>query len=81
MAGWRVRKSSWTEFEVENIYAELELRPTTPVHFSGIVVPERVDDLLAVFTTLGLEYSVELSDWRGDDLAVYRSGDTGANPS
>ena len=68
-------------FEVENTYAELELRPSTPVHFRGIVVPERIDDLLAVFEALGLPFSVELGDWDGGDLATYRSEGTSAAPS
>ncbi|MFD5463081.1 hypothetical protein ACFWIQ_09680 [Kitasatospora sp. NPDC127059] len=71
-AGWRVRKSSWTEFEVEHAYAELELFPATPVRFRGVVVPERIDELLSAFTTLGLSYTVELEDQDGGET-IYRS--------
>jgi hypothetical protein len=70
-AGWRVRKCSWTEFEAEHTYAELTVMPGDPVIFSGIVVPERVDDLLAAFAGVGLRYVVELSD-RGE-TTTYRS--------
>jgi hypothetical protein len=80
-AGWRVRTSSWTEFEVENTYAELELRPGDPVHLRGLVVPERIEDLRSVLTALGLTYSIELSDGDGSELATYRSEGTDAAPS
>ncbi|MFI9163391.1 hypothetical protein [Kitasatospora aureofaciens] len=71
-AGWRVRKSSWTEFEVEHTYAELELFPETPVRFGGVVVPERIDDLLSAFSALGLSYTVELYD-QDDNETIYRA--------
>jgi hypothetical protein len=61
-AGWRVRRSSWAEFEVENTYAELELYPSSGVRFRGIVAPERLDDLLSAFAALGLSCRVELDD-------------------
>ncbi|HWG26318.1 hypothetical protein [Actinospica sp.] len=80
-AGWRVRKSSWTEFEVENTYAQLELRPSRPVHFRGVIVPQRIDDLLAVFAALGLTFIVELDDWNGSDTATYRSEGTSGAPA
>jgi hypothetical protein len=61
-AGWRVRKSGWTEFEVGHTYAEIELRASMPVQFRGIIVPARIEDLLAVFAELGLAFNVELGD-------------------
>jgi hypothetical protein len=70
-AGWRVRKSSWTEFEVEHTFAELELFPATPVRFRGVVVPERIDDLLSALAALGFSYLVELDD-EDDELIVHR---------
>ncbi|MFG3055449.1 hypothetical protein ACGFZP_31515 [Kitasatospora sp. NPDC048239] len=45
-AGWRVRRSSWTEVQVENESAELELVPQEPVLSSGFVDPDRITDLL-----------------------------------
>lgn len=80
-AGWRVRTSSWTEFGVENTYAELELRPSTPVRFRGTVVPERIEDLLSVLDELGLTFNIELRDEDGNELATYRSAGTNAAPS
>lgn len=71
-AGWRVRKSSWTEFEVEHTYAELELFSETPVRFRGVVVPGRIHELLSALSALGLSYTVELEDQDGDET-VYRS--------
>nr|BFD95951.1 hypothetical protein KitaXyl93_73110 [Kitasatospora sp. Xyl93] len=71
-AGWRVRMSSWTDFEVEHTYAELELFPERPVRFGGVVVPERIDDLLSAFAALGLSFTVELYD-QDDNETIYRS--------
>jgi hypothetical protein len=75
-AGWRVRKSSWTEYEVEHTFAELEIFPETPVRFRGIVNPDRIDELLAAFATLGLLYVIELDGADGADVVIYRSSDT-----
>jgi hypothetical protein len=71
-AGWRVRKSSWTGFEVEHTYAQLELFTETPVRFRGVVVPERLHELLSTFSALGLSYIVELEGPDGGET-VYRS--------
>ncbi|MFI9329363.1 hypothetical protein ACIGZJ_17685 [Kitasatospora sp. NPDC052868] len=71
-AGWRVRMSNWTDYEVEHTYAELELCPDTPVRFAGVVVPAQVDDLLSAFAALGLSYTVELYD-QDDNVTIYRS--------
>ncbi|MFJ9695665.1 hypothetical protein [Kitasatospora sp. NPDC101183] len=72
-AGWRVRRSSWTEFEVENTFAELELCPGDPVHFSGFVDPDRLMHLLDALNGLRLSYSVEFEDRQGR-MHVHRSG-------
>jgi hypothetical protein len=72
-AGWRVRMSSETEFEVENTYAELDLYPQDPVLFSGIVVPERIETFLSALTALGLRYEVELYGTDDAPPTIYRS--------
>ncbi|WP_317448095.1 hypothetical protein [Streptomyces collinus] len=64
-AGWRVRRSSWTEFQVENECAELELTPLEPVVFSGFVDPDRINALLGALRGMGLSFSVEFEDPEG----------------
>ncbi|MFE9782250.1 hypothetical protein ACFYPA_29400 [Streptomyces sp. NPDC005775] len=71
-AGWAVRRSSWTEFEVETSFAELELMPFNPVTFSGFVDPDRVAVLLAALKEMGLSFIVEFEDKNGQEH-VYRS--------
>jgi hypothetical protein len=61
-AGWRVRTSSDTEYEVEHTFAELELLSLEPVTFAGFVDPARIDVLLAALTTLGLAFEVEFEN-------------------
>lgn len=70
--GWRVRRSSWTEFEVETGFAELELIPLNPVTFSGFVDPDRIAVLLAALKEMGLPFTVEFEDNDGQEH-VYRS--------
>ncbi|WP_034272195.1 hypothetical protein [Actinospica robiniae] len=76
-AGWRVRKSSWTDFQVQHTFAEIELRGggEGPVGFSGCVAPDRVDDLLAAFAALSPSYNLEIYDEVGDLVAAYSTAD------
>ncbi|MFD5438283.1 hypothetical protein ACFWJ4_39760 [Kitasatospora sp. NPDC127067] len=73
-AGWRVRRSGWTEFEVENAFAELELLPLEPVTFTGFVDPDRIDVLLAALAETGLSFEVEFTDADGREH-LHRSAD------
>ncbi|MFJ8045953.1 hypothetical protein ACIRBX_36120 [Kitasatospora sp. NPDC096147] len=73
-AGWRVRRSSRTEFQVENESAELELLPLEPVVFSGFVDPDRIADLLAALSGMGLAFSVEFEDPDGREHAFRSAG-------
>lgn len=66
-AGWRVRLSSWTEFEVETAFAELALMPFSPVTFSGFVDPDRGAALLAALKEMGLSFIVEFEDNDGQE--------------
>lgn len=75
-AGWRVRRSSWTEFQVENESADLELTPLEPVVFSGFVDPDRITDLLGALNGMGLTFSVEFEDREGREH-IFRSADQG----
>lgn len=70
--GWRARKSSWTEFEVEHEWAQLELFPYREdggLTFAGFVDPVRVDELAALLRRFGLRGSIELY---GDDQTLLR---------
>lgn len=71
-AGWGARRSGWTEFAVETAFAELELLPLDPVTFSGFVVPDRIADLLAALSEMGLSFIVEFEDNEGQEH-VFRS--------
>ncbi|MER7939309.1 hypothetical protein ACIQ64_02180 [Streptomyces sp. NPDC094473] len=71
-AGWSVRRSSWTEFEVESAFAEFELMPSHPVVFSGFVDPDRITALLAALQEMGMPFTVEFEDDDGREH-VYRS--------
>ncbi|MEU9057496.1 hypothetical protein AB0D13_01035 [Streptomyces sp. NPDC048430] len=70
--GWAVRRSSWTEFMVETVFAELELMPLKPVAFRGFVDPDRVAVLLAALEEMGMPFTVEFEDDDGQEH-VYRS--------
>lgn len=61
-AGWSARASAFDEYEVAHTWAELVLWTSAPNHhmFSGIVYPDRIANLAAVFDELGLAYSFEV---------------------
>lgn len=61
-AGWSARAAADHEYEVAHTWAELELFGIAPSHhmFSGIVYPDRMADLAAMFDQLGLAYSFEV---------------------
>jgi hypothetical protein len=61
-AGCSARASAFDEYEVAHTWAELELWTVAPNHhmFPGIVYPDRMADLAAVFDQLGLAYSFEV---------------------
>ncbi|MFF3301682.1 hypothetical protein [Streptomyces sp. NPDC002908] len=71
-AGWSVRRSSWTDFEVECAFAEFELLPGDSVLISGFVDPDRVAVLLTALREMGLAFTVEFEDGDGQEH-VYRS--------
>jgi hypothetical protein len=69
--GWRVRASSWTDYEVESEWACIELQQLkNEVILSGVVEPSRLDDLAAVFAGLDLRLAVEL--WNADGTEMIR---------
>ncbi|GIF26227.1 hypothetical protein BJ973_003497 [Actinoplanes tereljensis] len=71
LKGWRARRSSWTDFEVECEWVRIELQQTSDgVLFSGIVDPARLDDLGAVLTAFDLRFSMEL--WSTDRTELLR---------
>ncbi|MFG2696513.1 hypothetical protein [Kitasatospora sp. NPDC048407] len=76
-AGWRVRRSGWTEFGVEREFAELELTPGEPVLFSGYVDPERVAELLAALGETGLSFRLEFEDREGREHVHHSAGRCG----
>jgi len=63
-AGWRARKSSWTDFQVEREWVRIELLQESPGEaiFSGVVDPARAEELAAALAGFGLRYSLEVWD-------------------
>jgi hypothetical protein len=76
-AGWRARKSSWSDFEVGREWVRIELQQRSPddVIFNGVIDPARVDELAAAFSQLGLRYSIEL--WDEDQTEIIRELESG----
>ncbi|HEV2782004.1 MAG TPA: hypothetical protein VGX25_21655 [Actinophytocola sp.] len=61
-AGWRARRPSWTGYEVEHSWAQIEFFPRCDgiTGFAGVIDPGRVDQLMATFGALRLSGSLEL---------------------
>jgi hypothetical protein len=71
---WRVRKCSWTDYEVTSPFAELVIEAESPILLHGSVadVEAYVDRILAPLRAAGVAYSAEcygvgaelLREWR-----------------
>lgn len=60
-AGWRVRKCSWTDYEIESDWAELILEGESPVLLHGSVsdLPSRAEELLAPLRINGVAFATD----------------------
>ncbi|MEU4218409.1 hypothetical protein [Actinoplanes sp. NPDC026623] len=73
--GWEARTSAWDEYEVECTWCQINIfdsggMPT----FAGVVDPARVDELAGTFSTLDIDYEIELYDRAGDLARRLRPG-------
>lgn len=60
-AGWRVRKSTWTDYEVGCAWAEIEFGCDERVRtFSGVIEPDHLPELIETLTNLGVSGTIEL---------------------
>ncbi|NGO79184.1 hypothetical protein G6045_26545 [Streptomyces sp. YC504] len=66
-AGWSSRSSSWSGYEVETGWAQIELDPVEgrEVLLNGVVAPQRLDDLASVLRRLSHGFVLELYDDSG----------------
>ncbi|MEM9276788.1 MAG: hypothetical protein AAGA80_28195 [Cyanobacteria bacterium P01_F01_bin.143] len=60
--GWSVRKSSWTDFEIECQWAELHIEGENEILFNGILDETKFEELGDLMVKLGFKYSIELYD-------------------
>jgi hypothetical protein len=67
--GWRARKASLAEFEVEHDWARIELFETDgKLMLAGFVDPDRVETLADILQLHGLGYAIELWSDDGEEL-------------
>jgi len=59
--GWRVRKSTWTDFEVGTDWSEItiESEEHNPL-INGVIDPAMFDDFRHLLNSFGVRYSLEL---------------------
>jgi hypothetical protein len=70
-AGWRARATSSTDYEIEHEWACVELQQLSDqVIFSGVVDPDRLEELVTAFADRDPHYSIEL--WDNDSIVVTR---------
>lgn len=61
--GWRVRKSTWTDFEVRTNWSELTIENEDHIPLiNGVIDPTMFDDLRQLLNSFGVGYSIELYD-------------------
>jgi hypothetical protein len=61
--GWTIRKSTWTDFEVSTVWAEITIEgedKTTLIN--GVIDPKMFDDFRQFLDSLRIGYSIELYD-------------------
>jgi|SRR6516225_3381180 hypothetical protein len=57
--GWRVRKCSWTDYEVLGPWAELVIEAEGPILMHGTVVLARAEEVLAPLREAGISFAAE----------------------
>ncbi|GAA0189042.1 hypothetical protein GCM10009122_48630 [Fulvivirga kasyanovii] len=60
--GWSVRKSSWTDYEVENEWTELCIQGENEILLSGILDEQKFEELGDLLNSFGVKYNFELVD-------------------
>ncbi|MFY0602013.1 MAG: hypothetical protein JXR03_20230 [Cyclobacteriaceae bacterium] len=58
--GWSVRKSSWTDFEMESEWAELHVEGENKILFKGMIDEDKFEELENLLDKFGFKYSLEL---------------------
>jgi|JI10StandDraft_1071094.scaffolds.fasta_scaffold807922_3 hypothetical protein len=67
--GWQVRKTTWEDFELGCLWAELVLESHDPVLLHGLLMADKFDELLALLNELNIAYRSELYDEQGELIA------------
>jgi hypothetical protein len=59
--GWRVRKCSWTDFEVRGPWAELVIEAESPILMHGLVadVLANAEEVVAPLRAVGVSFTAE----------------------
>ena len=60
--GWQVRKTTWEDFELRCLWAELVLESHDPVLLHGLLMADKFDELLTLLNELNIAYRSELYD-------------------
>jgi hypothetical protein len=70
--GWSARRSAFFEYDVAHAWAKLTLWEFKPgeTMVSGLVHPDHFEELAAVFTRLGVRYSLEFADVDGNEIVL-----------
>lgn len=79
LAGWSSHRTSWTDCQVGNDFAEIEFygpRGGTAPGFHGVVDPARADELVEQFAQLGVGCTIEFYD---QDKNLVREHDVGGS--
>jgi hypothetical protein len=63
--GWQVRKTTWEDFELRCLWAELVLESHDPVLLHGLLMADKFDELLTLLSGLNIAYRAELYDEEG----------------
>lgn len=61
--GWKIRNSSWTEFECHNEWSELHLsNHENEVLLNGSIANASLENIISLFKTIDAKFQAELYD-------------------
>jgi len=57
---WKLRKSSWVDFEVENEWSEIEIKGKNEILISGIIIQSKFEELVNTMNEMNINFEIEL---------------------
>ena len=57
---WKLRKSSWGDFEIENKWSEIEIKGKNEILISGVIIENKFEELVNTMNEMKIKFEIEL---------------------